>query len=239
MANKYYAANEHRAERVNDLFATIAPRYNLINDLQSFGLHRLWKRRLVRLASLSKGSRALDLCCGTGDVTFALARTGAEVTGLDFSEPMLAIARRRLAAIVGKVRFLQGDALATGFEDDSLDAVTISYGLRNLTDWRAGLREMFRVAKPGGRVLVLDCGKPSAAWWRCLYFAYLRTFLPLLGRVFFRDAQTYSYIYESLQQYPAQQGVAAGMRELGCAETQIVELLGGMMSINFGIKPAR
>jgi demethylmenaquinone methyltransferase/2-methoxy-6-polyprenyl-1,4-benzoquinol methylase len=235
MANKYYAAGEQRADRVNDLFATIAPRYDLINDLQSFGLHRLWKRRLVRVAQVSQGDHALDLCCGTGDVAFALARAGAKVIGLDFSEPMLDVARRRAAA-GHSVRFLQGDALAVPFSENSFDAVTISYGLRNLSDWRAGLREMWRVARPGGRVLVLDFGKPASALWRRLYFAYLRACVPLLGRLFFRDAETHGYILESLQHYPAQQGVAAGMRELGFSESRVVELLGGVMSINVGIK---
>src|SRR2546427_9987387 len=99
MANKFYAPDETRARKVQDLFTRIAPHYDLINDLQSFGLHRLWKRRLVRLANAQQGERALDLCCGTGDVALALARKGLEVTGLDFSEAMLAIARERLAKV--------------------------------------------------------------------------------------------------------------------------------------------
>lgn len=237
MAGKYYAANERRAQRVGDLFATIAPRYDLINDLQSFRLHRSWKRRLIRLARPAPGTRALDLCCGTGDVAFALARAGATVTGLDFSEAMLGVAARRAVAEQVPVEFLRGDALAIPFPDDSFEIVTISYGLRNLADWRRGLAEMWRVAKPGGRVLVLDFGKPPGRIWRAAYFLYLRSFVPLMGRVFFRDADTHGYIYESLRHYPAQQGVAAGMRELGFAAVEIVELLGGIMSINLGVKP--
>ena len=112
---RYYDEGEARAAKVEDLFAAVAPRYDLVNDLQSFGLHRLWKRRLVRLAEIRPGDRALDVCCGTGDVAFALAGAGAEVTGLDFSEPMLAVARRRAGERVpskGPVpRFQQGDAL--------------------------------------------------------------------------------------------------------------------------------
>ena len=239
MANKFYQAGAARAEKVNDLFAAVAPRYDLINDLQSFGLHRWWKRRLVRLAEVSPGCRALDLCCGTGDVAFALAKAGATVTGLDFSEPMLAVARRRKAAQASdrSPEFIQGDAMALPFPDASFDVVTVSYGLRNLSDWRRGLSEMFRVAKPGGRVLVLDFGKPDDPWLRAAYFAYLRMCVPVFGRFFCGDADTHAYILESLHHYPAQRGVEAGMLELDARAVRVVNLLGGVMSLNVGVKP--
>lgn len=257
MANPYYAADEHRAGRVGDLFGAIAPRYDLINDLQSLGLHRRWKRRLVALASLKPGDRALDLCCGTGDVAFALAEQGAEVTGLDFSEPMLAVAgQRKLKAqspkpksesnradasdipqpAIGNPQFLRGDALHTPFPDDHFDAVTISYGLRNLSDFEGGLREMHRVAKPGGRLLVLDFGVPGNALWRTIYFAYLRVCVPMFGFLFMGNAPAYAYILESLKHYPAQRGVAAIMQKLGCRNVRVVNLLGGVMGINAGEK---
>jgi demethylmenaquinone methyltransferase/2-methoxy-6-polyprenyl-1,4-benzoquinol methylase len=250
MANKFYAPGEQRAEKVNDLFAAIAPRYDCINDLQSFGLHRSWKRRLVRLAQVKHGEKALDLCCGTGDVAFALARDGAETTGLDFSAPMLAVAQgRKLQIPIPKLQasdlatdvpanpqFLQGDALRTSFADASFDIVTISYGLRNLASVEGGLREMLRVARPGGRLLVLDFGKPDNAVLRSLYFAYLRGCVPLFGKLFCGDSATHAYIWESLEHYPAQRGVAASMEQLGCRNVRIVNLLGGVMSINYGEK---
>src|SRR5713226_4765138 len=150
MANKFYAAGEERAARVNDLFAAIARRYDLINDLQSFWLHRFWKRRLVALAHPTAGESALDICCGTGDVAFALARRGMDVVGLDFSEAMLAVATQRAEREQNTpVRFVRGDAEAIPFADESFDLVTISYGLRNLADWEQGLREMKRVTRPG------------------------------------------------------------------------------------------
>ena len=242
MSNSYYDAGERRGERVNDLFAAIAPRYDLINDLQSFGLHRWWKRRLVKLAAPGAGVRALDLCCGTGDVAFALAGQGSETIGLDFSEPMLSVARRRSELSARRANsspspnFLQGDAQNIPFPDDSFAIVTISYGLRNLTSWERGLSEMWRVARPGGRLLVLDFGKPDNALWRSLYFMYLRFFVPLFGKLFCGDSATHAYILESLQHYPAQHGVAAKMRELGCRDVRIVPLLGGVMTINCGVK---
>lgn len=240
MTNKYYAPGEQRAAKVNDLFATIAPRYDLINDLQSFGLHRVWKRRLVNLAGRKPGARALDLCCGTGDVSFALARRGFDVVGLDFSAPMLEVARRR-ASTEGMARanpdFLQGDAGQIRFPDESFDVVTIAYGLRNLPSWEQGLDEMWRVARPGGRLLVLEFGKPDHALWRSLYFGYLRRCVPLFGRVFCGDAQTHGYILESLERYPAQHGVDARLREMGCRDLGLIPMLGGVMTINTGVKP--
>jgi demethylmenaquinone methyltransferase/2-methoxy-6-polyprenyl-1,4-benzoquinol methylase len=242
MAGKFYAEGETRAARVEDLFAAVAPRYDLINDLQSFGLHRVWKRRLVRLASVRPGEHALDVCCGTGDVTFALAREDAEATGFDFSAPMLDVARRRAAALLGSFRaaprFIQGDALCLPFADASFDIVTISYGLRNLADIDRGLRELTRVLRPGGRLLVLDFGKPGLLVWRRLYFTYLRWCVPVFGRLFCGDADTHGYILDSLQKYPAQRGVDAKLRGLGYEETSVSDLLGGVMGINHGRRPA-
>lgn len=238
MSNQFYAPGTERAAKVSDLFGAIARRYDLLNDLQSFGLHRRWKQRVAELASVKAGDRALDLCCGTGDISFALARQGADVTGLDFSEAMLLVAEKRKAE-GGKaetLRFLQGDALKTPFPDASFEAVTVGYGLRNLSSWEAGLGEMLRVAKPGGRVVVLECGKPANTLWRTMYFSYLRFAVPVLGLLFSGNASAYAYILESLKHYPGQEGVAAKMRELGLANVRIVNLLGGAMSINYGEK---
>jgi len=238
MADSFYAADETRARRVNDLFATIAPRYDLINDLQSFGLHRFWKRRLLHLAQIRPGAKALDVCCGTGDVAFALANAGAQVTGCDFSGPMLEVAEQRLRRNRRQeiLTFLQADALNLPFAQNEFDVLTIAYGLRNLADFRAGLAEMLRVLKPGGKILILDFGKPDFAPWRAAYFTYLKYFVPLFGKIFCGNSATHAYILESLQKYPAQKGVAALLTEMGCANVQIVNLLGGVMSINVAEK---
>ncbi|MSU21618.1 MAG: methyltransferase domain-containing protein [Pedosphaera sp.] len=261
MVNKFYVPGEPRATRVHDLFTTIAPRYDLINDLQSFCMHRYWKRRLVQLARVKSGERALDLCCGTGDLAFAMARGGAMITGLDFSASMLAVARQRsrtsqvrnhTSAIQGRkqnletgtcgfgspgaVSFVRGDALHLPFRDSHFEVVTMSYGLRNLANFQGGLTEMVRVARPGGRLLVLDFGKPDNALWRGLYFTYLKWCVPWFGRIFCGDSETYSYILESLKNYPAQNGVAAALAEMNCERIRIVKFLGGMMSINYAEK---
>jgi demethylmenaquinone methyltransferase/2-methoxy-6-polyprenyl-1,4-benzoquinol methylase len=237
MANTFYVEGEQRGAKVNDLFARVAPRYDLINDLQSFGLHRAWKRKLIRTAAVRPGERALDLCCGTGDIAFALQRAGARVSALDFSDAMLAVAkRRRLEAGLDAPDFQQGDAQQLPFGENQFDIVTVGYGLRNLRSWEQGLREMHRVARPGGRLLVLDFGKPDNALLRSLYFAYLRFLVPIFGRLFCGDAATHAYILESLRHYPAQRGVAEAMRQLGCRDVRILNLMGGAMSINCGVK---
>ncbi len=242
MANAFYRPGAQRAARVQALFSRIAPRYDLVNDLQSFGLHRVWKRRLVRLAQPRPGERALDVCCGTGDIALALACRGADTVGLDFNRPMLHVAERRKDRLArrgrvpapGGVQFVEGDAQQLPFPDATFDIVTVGYGLRNLASWESGLEEMRRVARSGGRLLVLDFGKPDNAVWRSAYFAYLRLLVPLLGLLVARSASAYAYILESLIHYPAQRGVAAKMNELGLAEVRILNLLGGVMSINYG-----
>jgi demethylmenaquinone methyltransferase/2-methoxy-6-polyprenyl-1,4-benzoquinol methylase len=252
VSNIFCVPGEPRAAKVNDLFAAIARRYDLLNDVQSFGLHRRWKRRVIELAAVQSGNRALDLCCGTGDLALALARRGAEVTGLDFSPAMLEIAEARrqrnfksqisnlksqIQSAIRNPQFIPGDALQIPFPDASFDIVTLGYGLRNLTSWEKGLDEMHRVAKPGARLVVLDFGKPANALWRGIYFAHLKCSVPLLGWIFCGNADAYAYILESLKQYPAQQAVAAKMRELKLVNVHVINFLGGAMAINYGEKP--
>ena len=242
MSNVFYTPGEQRAAKVNDLFTAIARRYDLLNDLQSFGLHRRWKRRVAELAAVQPGGRALDLCCGTGDIAFALARRGAEVTGLDFSQKMLEVAEsRRLKnpeLKTQKLIFIQGDAQQIPFSDAMFDIVTVGYGLRNLMNWETGLAEMQRVARPGARLVVLDFGKPANALWRKIYFGHLRCSVPLVGWLFCGNADAYAYILESLKHYPAQLAVAEKMRELKLVNVHVINLLGGAMAINYGEKPA-
>ena len=239
MSNEFYVPGEARAARVGDLFARIARRYDFLNDLQSFGLHRLWKRRVASLAKIQSGDRALDLCCGTGDISFALAQRGAETTGLDFSPQMLEVAAQRQdnsKLKLQNLKFIQGDAQKTPFAENTFDIVTVGYGLRNLTSWESGVDEMFRVGKPGARLIVLDFGKPANALWRAVYFTHLRLSVPLIGLLFCGNAQAYAYILESLKHYPAQLAVAEKMRALKLKNVQVINLLGGAMAINYGEK---
>jgi demethylmenaquinone methyltransferase / 2-methoxy-6-polyprenyl-1,4-benzoquinol methylase len=225
--SKFYRPDEQRAAMVRELFATIARRYDLLNDVMTLGLHRRWKRRLVELAGQPRD--VLDLCCGTGDIALRFA---SRVVGVDFTEEMLRVAQFR-----GPRLWLQADALQLPFPDDSFDIVSVGYGLRNLADLEAGLREALRVLRPGGRLLSLDFGKPESGWLRRAYFAHLRFHLPLMGRCSCGDPDAYSYILASLEAYPAQRGIKILMEQIGFRQCDFEEFAGGTMAINFGSKP--
>jgi demethylmenaquinone methyltransferase/2-methoxy-6-polyprenyl-1,4-benzoquinol methylase len=239
MDNRYYQPGEQRATQVRALFGAIAPRYNLINDLQSLGLHRCWKRALVRALNPKAGGTVLDVCCGTGDVAWALTRRGARVVGLDFSEPMLREARRHPSACSRTPRplnLVRGDALRLPLSSETVDAVAISYGLRNLADFEAGLREFYRVVRRGGRLAVLDFGWPRRRWWRAIYLAYLRLAVPCFGWLFCGDAESYAYILESLRHYPAQAGLHPLLERAGWRAPATTDYLGGIMSLTVAVK---
>jgi demethylmenaquinone methyltransferase / 2-methoxy-6-polyprenyl-1,4-benzoquinol methylase len=242
MANRYYHPGEERASRVEALFNAIASRYDLINDLQSFGLHRHWKRQMIRRAQVVPGATTLDICCGTGDIAFGLRNAQGRVLAIDFSAPMLAAAGRRARRLTSPPDqpppplFVRGDALRLPVRDASVNVVTIAYGLRNLADLDLAAREFYRVTRPGGRLLVLDFGKPTAAPWRVLYFAYLRLVVPLFGKLCCGDAESYRYILESLHQYPAQAGMGGLLRNAGWTEPHTTNILGGIMSLTVARK---
>lgn len=237
MKNKYLSYDEERAPKVRAMFSRLAERYDLVNDVMSFGMHRHWKRETVRLALDGRNPRprVLDLCCGTGDMTFAAARTGAaRVVGADFTIPMLAVAKRRARAEKTRPDYVAADALRLPFRDGSFDAITVGYGLRNIADPRLALSEMRRVLAPGGRAVILDFGKPDNPVARGLYYGYLRTMMPAVGLVFHGDHETYSYIPDSLERYPAQRGVEEMMRQVGFANVRYEDRLLGTMGLNIG-----
>ncbi|HTR03426.1 MAG TPA: bifunctional demethylmenaquinone methyltransferase/2-methoxy-6-polyprenyl-1,4-benzoquinol methylase UbiE [Thermoanaerobaculia bacterium] len=239
MRNKYLSYDAERGPRVRAMFSRLAPRYDLVNDVMSFGLHRRWKRETVEVALREPGGRpprVLDLCCGSGDLCFlAEARGAASVVGVDFTLPMLAVARRRLREGGGrKSRFIQADALALPLPDASFDALTISYGLRNVADLPAALAEMRRVLAPGGRAVVLDFGKPVNPLTGALYRAFLRAAMPAVGWLFHGDAEAYRYIPASLERYPGQRGVETLMRQAGFSNVRSEDRLLGTMGINVG-----
>jgi demethylmenaquinone methyltransferase / 2-methoxy-6-polyprenyl-1,4-benzoquinol methylase len=249
--SKFYQADERRAEKVRELFATIARRYGLLNDIMSAGLHRRWKGRLVGLADVGRvpshgaesgdaayNLRVLDLCCGTGDIALMFARRGADVVGIDFTAEMLRVAAARCGRErVSRLQWIRADALRLPFGDSSFDVVSVGYGLRNLADIELGLREVLRVLKPGGKFLSLDFGKPESRALRALYFGYLRVALPILGHMFCGDPDTHGYILASLQDYPAQRGIRELMESCGYRDCGFEELCLGSMAINSGSKP--
>ncbi|MCC7518483.1 MAG: ubiquinone/menaquinone biosynthesis methyltransferase [Verrucomicrobiae bacterium] len=232
---RYPTHGPERAAAVRRLFSGLARRYDLVNDVQSAGLHRLWKRRLLRGMELRPEQRLLDLACGTGDLAWrAASRT--RVVGGDFSTPMLVRARaRRTSGAAPSWTLLDG--LALPFHSGSFDAAVVAYGLRNFADPPAALRELFRVLRSGGRLGILDFGKPPQRFVRAAYDRWLRMAPPLLGFWFFRDAEAYAYIAESLAAYPEADGVSAWLRAAGFGGVRFERLCLGAMTLHRASKP--
>lgn len=228
---------EATAERVRGIFSGIADSYDLFNLLSSFGIDRLWRRRAVRLAELESSDRVLDLCAGTGDLSFALARTGkpAEVVGSDFVPEMLAVAERKLESYSGdvKVRFQQVDAQDLPFEDGTFDVVTVAFGVRNLPDRAVNFSEVQRVLRPGGRYVILEFSRPPFFVFRWFYHGYLRFVIPTLGSLLSNgDRASFQYLNDSILRFPDQPRLAAELREAGFSAIDWTNLTFGIVAVH-------
>lgn len=230
-----------KARRVRQVFDSVAPRYDLMNDLMSLGLHRVWKHLAVELAAVRPGERVLDLAGGTGDLTRLLApRVGSagRVLLADINGAMLARGRDRLldAGVAGNVDFLQLDAERLPLADQSLDCVVIGFGLRNVTDKQAALTEMHRVLKPGGRALVLEFSRPVLPGLKPLYDAYSFQVLPRLGRLVAGDAASYRYLAESIRRHPDQDTLLSMLHAAGFERCQYFNFTGGIVAVHRGYR---
>jgi demethylmenaquinone methyltransferase / 2-methoxy-6-polyprenyl-1,4-benzoquinol methylase len=230
-----------KAERVRAVFSSVAGKYDLMNDLMSFGAHRLWKHFTLSLTGLKAGQRALDVAGGTGDLAIGLARQvgkAGQVVLSDINPDMLAAGRDRLldAGFAGNVECLLADAERLPCADDSFDCVTIGFGLRNVTDKAAALSSMHRVLKPGGQLLVLEFSKPVAPGLKPLYDAYSFSVLPRLGEWVAKDAASYRYLAESIRMHPDQEALLAMMNEAGFGQTRYHNLTGGIVAVHRGYK---
>jgi demethylmenaquinone methyltransferase / 2-methoxy-6-polyprenyl-1,4-benzoquinol methylase len=228
-----------KAGRVRAVFDSVASRYDLMNDLMSFGIHRLWKRFLLSQTGLRPGQSALDVAGGTGDLASGLARqvgTTGRVVLSDINAAMLAHGRDRLldAGIVTQVGHVLGNAEALPFRDASFDCVTIGFGLRNVTDKAAALASMYRVLKPGGQLLILEFSKPVAPGLAPVYDAYSFRVLPALGRLVAQDADSYRYLAESIRMFPDQATLTAMMRAAGFEGCRHHNLTGGVVALHRG-----
>ncbi|MGH9372493.1 MAG: ubiquinone/menaquinone biosynthesis methyltransferase [Vicinamibacterales bacterium] len=231
-----FATPETKRIYVRGLFSKIAPRYDLITVLLSYGQDRRWKRRLAAMADAGPGMAVLDLACGTGDIAFETASNGARVTGLDITERMLEIARRKPESARYGVSFVTGDMTALPFSDGSFDVVTTGYGLRNVPQLSVALSEIARVLVPGGRLLSLDFDRPSNPAVRAVYLGYLTLVGSTLGALLHREPDTYRYIPESIRRYPGAAGVCTLAREAGFSSCAHNSVLGGLMAIHLARK---
>ena len=230
-----------KAHRVRGVFDSVVGRYDLMNDLMSAGLHRLWKRFALQLTQLRPGQQALDVAGGTGDLSAGMARqVGADglVILTDINAAMLARGRDRLIdeGLVGNVRCLQANAERLPFPDGSFDCITIGFGLRNVTDKPAALAAMHRALKPGGQLLVLEFSRPSALGLKPLYDAYSFKVLPLIGRLVAGDEASYRYLAESIRMHPDQETLLKMMQGAGLEGCRYHNLSGGIVAVHRGYR---
>jgi len=233
--------SDEKASRVRAVFDAVAQRYDLMNDLMSLGLHRQWKRYAVHLAAVRAGERVLDLAGGTGDMTRLFAeRTGVEgeVVLADINAAMLQLGRDRLLdqGFCQGIQYLRADAEQLPLPDAKFDCVCIAFGLRNVTRMDAALREMYRVLRPGGRVLVLEFSKPRTQLLHKPYDTYSFTVLPWLGKVVAREEGSYRYLAESIRKHPDQEALLAMISAAGFERGQVNNLMGGVVALHRGFK---
>jgi len=229
---KKISAEDH-ARRVRDMFARISPRYDLLNHLLSANVDKRWRRAVTRKLRplLPAGALVLDIACGTGDLSIALfENTGAQVVGLDFCRPMLELAARKNR----QVSFVEGDALSLPFDEGAFDAVTIAFGLRNLSSVEAGLKELRRVLKPKGWAAILEFSKPTAPGFRALVATYCNRVLPRIGGLVSGSRSAYEYLPDSVSRFPDQPALAALMRDAGFDEVVFENLTGGVAALHTG-----
>lgn len=235
-------APERKAEYVGTMFDTIAPRYDLMNRLMTFGLDRRWRDDVVARAAPPAGGSVLDVATGTGDIAIALAgRVGPRgaVIATDFSRGMMrpGPGKAARAGVGGTVRFIAADALDLPFPDDSFDCVTTGFAMRNVTDIERAFREMRRVTKPGGRVVCLEVAKPGLPPVRFLHQSYFNHVVPLLGRVITGSGEAYRYLPESARNFPPPPTLAAIMERAGLCDVRFRRLTLGAVAVHTGVKP--
>jgi demethylmenaquinone methyltransferase/2-methoxy-6-polyprenyl-1,4-benzoquinol methylase len=234
-------ARADKARRVRGVFDSVADRYDLMNDLMSGGLHRLWKRFVLTLTGLKPGQRALDVAGGTGDLSVGLAHQVGDSGFLvlsDINAAMLARGRTRLtdAGVVGNVAYALADAEQLPFADSEFDCITIGFGLRNVTDKAAALASMYRLLRPGGQLLILEFSHPTAPGLKPLYDTYSFRVLPVLGRLVANDAESYRYLAESIRMHPDQEALLAMMRTAGFEGARYHNLTGGIVAVHRGYR---
>ena len=221
---------------VHDMFASISRRYDLANDVLSFGTHRLWRRQAVRFAGIRAGMKVLDLCCGTGDFAAASRRAvgnNGAVIGMDFVGEMVELAQKKYH----NIRFMRGDAMCIAFPDQSFNAVTVGFGIRNVDDVLGCLQEMYRVLEPGGVAVVLEFGQPHLRGFRSVYQWYSRHIMPRIGEVITANRAAYEYLPQTAATFPAGDEFLASMKKSGFVATRLKSLFAGVAYIYCGMRP--
>ncbi|MEP1469977.1 MAG: bifunctional demethylmenaquinone methyltransferase/2-methoxy-6-polyprenyl-1,4-benzoquinol methylase UbiE [Halieaceae bacterium] len=230
-----------KAGLVADVFDSVAARYDVMNDLMSVGIHRLWKRFTIELSGVRKNNAVLDIAGGTGDLAARFADIvgpGGRVVLADINGAMLEVGRDKLldTGRQANIEFVQADAQDLPFPDDSFDCVTIAFGLRNVTDKDKALRSMLRILKPGGRLLVLEFSKPGNPLLSRAYDAYSFRVLPFMGKLVANDSDSYQYLAESIRMHPDQETLKDMMEDAGFSRCEYHDMTGGIVALHKGIK---
>ena len=230
-----------KAGRVREVFDSVAAQYDVMNDLMSGGLHRLWKRFTIELSAIRSGQTVLDIAGGTGDLAAKFSKlVGADgkVILADINAAMLSVGRDRLIdkGALSNIDVVQADAQFLPFDDNSIDCITIAFGLRNVTDKAKALRSMHRVLKPGGRVLVLEFSKPTSPLLSKVYDAYSFSALPAMGKLITDDADSYRYLAESIRKHPDQESLLEMVEDAGFVDCRYHNMTGGIVAVHRGIK---
>ncbi|MDX1633311.1 MAG: bifunctional demethylmenaquinone methyltransferase/2-methoxy-6-polyprenyl-1,4-benzoquinol methylase UbiE [Marinobacter sp.] len=235
-------ARSQKAGQVAEVFHSVAGKYDLMNDLMSMGIHRLWKRFTIEISGVRPGHRVLDIAGGTGDLTMKfsdLVGRDGQVVLADINASMLQVGRGRLMdrGYAGNIEYVQADAEHLPFPDNSFNAVSIAFGLRNVTDKDQALRDMTRVLKPGGKLLVLEFSKPTNPLLSKAYDVYSFNALPLMGQLIAGDSGSYQYLAESIRMHPDQDTLKSMMEAAGLVNCKYHNMTGGVVALHVGIKP--
>lgn len=234
-------ATTEKAQKVAEVFHSVAAKYDIMNDVMSFGIHRVWKRFTIELSGVRKGQSVLDIAGGTGDLTKAFSKevgpTGHVILA-DINDSMLNVGRDKLldSGVAGNVDYVQANAEMLPFADNTFDLITIAFGLRNVTDKDKAIASMYRVLKPGGRLLVLEFSKPVVKPLSKIYDAYSFTLLPLMGQIVAQDAASYRYLAESIRMHPDQETLKGMMQNVGFERCDYHNMTGGIVALHRGFK---
>ncbi|MBK2356024.1 bifunctional demethylmenaquinone methyltransferase/2-methoxy-6-polyprenyl-1,4-benzoquinol methylase UbiE [Francisella hispaniensis] len=232
---------EEKQKKVAGVFHSVAAKYDLMNDLMSFGIHRIWKKQTIAKSGVRKGDNVLDLAGGTGDLAYKFCQMvgpQGKVILSDINSSMLEVGKEKLTnkGCVGNIEYVQANAECLPFPDNYFDCITISFGLRNVTDKEKALASMCRVLKPGGRLLVLEFSKPIIPLLSKVYDEYSFKALPFLGKIITQDAESYKYLAESIRKHPDQQTLKQMMYDAGFDNVEYQNMTGGIVALHIGYK---